>query len=217
MAYPQGPGGNRVTSADKPRLIPARAHLPILPSCGAAVGEEAVTASSLHSQACVSSSDLAPWIGANVGPGGLGSAKPIAERRRGGPRRGGQERDNRARGRRLRAASARLIGSRADQPALRVWPGCAGRASPRQSPSREPGQRRRRRRLEDVKKFAATRGGTAAVSHLIKWSQARLDSEAHRQDRRPSRSIGAYQVVPLDRPSPHSLQSADVPTGVDRV
>jgi hypothetical protein len=32
MAYPQGPAGNRVTSANKPRLIPGRAHLPIMPS-----------------------------------------------------------------------------------------------------------------------------------------------------------------------------------------
>jgi len=32
VAYPQRPGGNRVTSADKPRLIPAGAHLPIMPS-----------------------------------------------------------------------------------------------------------------------------------------------------------------------------------------
>jgi hypothetical protein len=32
VAYPQRPGGNRVTSADKPRLIPAGAHLLIMPS-----------------------------------------------------------------------------------------------------------------------------------------------------------------------------------------
>ncbi len=34
MAYPQRPAGNRVASADKPRLIPIGAHPPIMPSCG---------------------------------------------------------------------------------------------------------------------------------------------------------------------------------------
>ena len=32
VAYPQRPGRYRITSADEPRLVPARTHLPIMPS-----------------------------------------------------------------------------------------------------------------------------------------------------------------------------------------
>jgi hypothetical protein len=49
--------------------------------------------------------------------------------------------------------------SQLDLRALQVWPGCAGRASPRLSPAREPGQRRRRRRLDLVRLNSAVQRG----------------------------------------------------------